>query len=104
MLDAALDIREELANTYHEFHQYPELSHEEVHTSRRVANRLAELGIEVQHGIGGYGLVVSCTVKIGLRQSPCVRIWMLYPCRKRQAALLRRETRAACTLADTTRT
>lgn len=57
MLDAALDIREFLVSTYHEFHQYPELSHQEAQTSRCVADRLAEADIEVQEGIGGYGVV-----------------------------------------------
>ncbi|SEM71167.1 M20 metallopeptidase family protein [Lihuaxuella thermophila] len=38
------------------FHQYPELSFQEVNTSRQVAEILGRLGLEVRTGIGGNGV------------------------------------------------
>ena len=40
-----------------DFCMYPELSGEEERTSRVVADRLRELGLDVQTGVGGYGVV-----------------------------------------------
>lgn len=39
-----------------DFHQFPELSNREFETGKKVANRLRELGIEVQTGIAKTGL------------------------------------------------
>ncbi|RNB89825.1 amidohydrolase [Brevibacillus fluminis] len=39
------------------FHQYPELSFEEVETPKKIAETLTELGIEVRTGVGGRGVV-----------------------------------------------
>ena len=39
------------------FHQYPELSFQEVHTPQKIAQFLTELGIEVKTGVGGRGVV-----------------------------------------------
>ncbi len=54
-----------LAKAYHEevvsmrrhLHQYPELSFEEVETGKYIADRLADLGIEHEHGIADNGVV-----------------------------------------------
>ncbi len=40
-----------------DLHMHPELSGNERRTSKRVADRLSELGLEVHTGIGGYGVV-----------------------------------------------
>lgn len=40
-----------------DFHQYPELSHQEERTARVVAAYLQNLGLEVQRGIAGHGVV-----------------------------------------------
>ncbi|MBD1379744.1 amidohydrolase [Bacillus sp. IB182487] len=39
------------------FHQYPELSHEEVNTPAKIAEHLRGLGITVRTGVGGNGVV-----------------------------------------------
>lgn len=39
------------------FHQHPELSFQEVHTPKKIAQFLTELGIEVKTGVGGRGVV-----------------------------------------------
>ncbi|MEG0386681.1 MAG: amidohydrolase, partial [Solibacillus sp.] len=38
-------------------HEYPELSHEEVHTPIYIANFHRELGLEVREQVGGRGVV-----------------------------------------------
>ena len=40
-------------------HEYPELSHEEVHTPSYIANFLRELGLEVREHVGGRGVVAT---------------------------------------------
>jgi metal-dependent amidase/aminoacylase/carboxypeptidase family protein len=40
-----------------DLHQHPELSGEEVRTAELVAERLRRLGLEVQTGVGGHGVV-----------------------------------------------
>ena len=57
MLTAAQDIRHFLQEAYHHFHQYPELSHQEIETSQRVAHWLKEAGLEVWEHVGGTGVV-----------------------------------------------
>ncbi len=39
------------------FHQSPELSYAEFGTSRRIAAKLREMGVDVQEGVGGTGIV-----------------------------------------------
>lgn len=41
----------------HHLHRHPELAYEEVQTSELIAEKLAELGIDVKRGIAGTGLV-----------------------------------------------
>lgn len=48
---------DEMVQTRRDFHRHPELGFEEVRTSGIVADRLSELGIEVQRGIGQTGVV-----------------------------------------------
>ncbi len=45
------------AELYRWFHQYPELSGQELKTAARVAKELRALGMEVHEGIGGTGVV-----------------------------------------------
>lgn len=63
-----MDIKErilELARQYHPYsieqrrylHQHPELSFEEVQTSRYIAAQLRDAGIEYRQGVGGHGIV-----------------------------------------------
>ena len=40
-------------------HEYPELSHEEVHTPAYIATFHRELGLEVREGVGGRGVVAT---------------------------------------------
>jgi amidohydrolase len=47
----------ELTARRREFHQYPELSHQEERTAWTVAKYLQDLGLEVQTGIAGHGVV-----------------------------------------------
>jgi amidohydrolase len=47
----------ELTARRREFHQYPELSHQEERTAWTVAQYLRDLGLEVQTGIAGHGVV-----------------------------------------------
>lgn len=53
----AVAVEEEVIALRREFHQNPELGFEEVETSNRVATYLKELGIQVQTGIAGTGVV-----------------------------------------------
>lgn len=50
-------MTDELVRLRREFHRYPELSHEEERTAGVVAGYLRELGLEVQTGIAGHGVV-----------------------------------------------
>ncbi len=49
----------------HEFHRFPETGFQERRTADRVAQVLEMLGLEVQRGIGGTGVVASLTVGSG---------------------------------------
>jgi metal-dependent amidase/aminoacylase/carboxypeptidase family protein len=56
----------------HDIHQHPELSLEEVQTSKYIADLVRSWGYEVAEGIGQHGVVASLTVgdgakSIGLR-------------------------------------
>ncbi|ALK34671.1 M20 aminoacylase family protein [Burkholderia plantarii] len=55
-------LQEQLAGWRRRFHQYPETGFEEVETSDTVARILGTLGLEVQRGIGGTGLVANLRV------------------------------------------
>jgi len=48
---------EEITALRRDFHQHPELSHEEERTARVVADYLGNLGLKVETGIAGYGVV-----------------------------------------------
>jgi len=50
-------LTEELVRLRREFHQYPELSHEEERTGGVVARYLQGLGLEVKTGVAGHGVV-----------------------------------------------
>jgi len=51
------ELKDELIEIRRDLHRFPELSFQESRTSGIVAKALAALGIEVQAGIGGYGVV-----------------------------------------------
>jgi amidohydrolase len=55
----AQDLAGELAALRRDFHQHPELSHQEERTSRVVADYLRNLGLEVRTGIAGHGVVAD---------------------------------------------
>ncbi|MDD5640615.1 MAG: amidohydrolase [Syntrophales bacterium] len=61
ILDRAESLTRELVNLRREFHQYPELSHEEERTAGVVARYLQDLGLEVVTGIAGHGVVGTLT-------------------------------------------
>jgi metal-dependent amidase/aminoacylase/carboxypeptidase family protein len=49
--------RGELIELYRDLHRHPEVSGREERTAGIIANRLRDVGIEVEVGIGGYGVV-----------------------------------------------
>jgi amidohydrolase len=49
--------RGELIELYRDLHRHPEVSGKEERTARIVAERLRDLGLEVEAGIGGHGVV-----------------------------------------------
>lgn len=53
----ANSMRDSLIVQRRDFHQYPELAFQETRTSNIIAQELAELGLEVQTGIGETGVV-----------------------------------------------
>jgi amidohydrolase len=55
----AQEMTGELTALRRDFHQHPELSHEEERTARVVAEYLRELGLEVRTGIAGHGVVAD---------------------------------------------
>ncbi len=57
MLEQAKAIREQLVAWRRDFHMHPELGFEEQRTARAVADTLADLGLEVQTGVGKTGVV-----------------------------------------------
>src|SRR4030042_1856125 len=57
----AENLTEELVRLRREFHQYPELSHQEERTAGVVAAYLRDLGLEVVTGIAGHGVVGTLT-------------------------------------------
>ena len=57
MLDAARAIGDEIVATRRTIHQWPELAYTEERTAALVESRLRKLGIEVETGVGGTGVV-----------------------------------------------
>ena len=55
----------------HAIHQQPELGNREFHTSERIAQRLRELGLEVQTGIAHTG-VIAVSLSRECQRSPPV--------------------------------
>jgi amidohydrolase len=55
----AQDLAGEVAALRRDFHQHPELSHQEERTARVVADYLRDLGLTVRTGIAGYGVVAD---------------------------------------------
>jgi amidohydrolase len=55
--DIAADYRERLAALFEQLHRNPELSGQEVETSKRLAAEIRALGYEVTEGVGGTGIV-----------------------------------------------
>src|SRR6266581_2494335 len=53
----AADVRQKVVAWRHDIHQHPELSFQETRTSALVAQHLRALGLEVQTGVGGNGVV-----------------------------------------------
>lgn len=61
IVDQAEKLTGELVRLRREFHQYPELSHQEERTAGVVAAYLRDLGLEVATGIAGHGVVGTLT-------------------------------------------
>ncbi|MFS0782031.1 M20 metallopeptidase family protein [Bacillus sp. 1P06AnD] len=57
MFERLNEIYPELVEIRRDLHMYPELSYQEVHTPKKIADYLMNLGIEVETGIGGRGVV-----------------------------------------------
>jgi amidohydrolase len=53
------ELAEEVTRLRRDFHQHPELSHEEERTARVAAAYLTGLGLEVETGIAGHGVVAT---------------------------------------------
>ncbi|MDQ0889799.1 amidohydrolase [Paenibacillus sp. V4I9] len=51
------DMYEQMVEWRRHFHQYPELSFEEVETPKKIAEVLTSFGIEVRTGVGGRGVI-----------------------------------------------
>ena len=57
MLERAQELSAALVKWRRDFHRHPELSFQEHRTAQKVAERLGELGIHVQTGVGKTGVV-----------------------------------------------
>jgi hippurate hydrolase len=55
--EIAPDLVAAMTEWRRDLHQHPEMGFEEIRTSRMIAERLAEFGLEVHTGIGGTGVV-----------------------------------------------
>jgi metal-dependent amidase/aminoacylase/carboxypeptidase family protein len=62
-------VREDLIEVRRDIHRHPEISGEEERTAGVVAERLRSLGLEVQTGVGGHGVV---GVLVGGKPGPIV--------------------------------
>ncbi|MCL4500600.1 MAG: M20 family metallopeptidase [Deltaproteobacteria bacterium] len=65
----AQEMTGELVALRRDFHQHPELSHQEERTARVVADYLRELGLKVRTGVAGHGVVADLA---GARPGRCV--------------------------------
>jgi len=59
LLDAGMQISEQLVAFRRELHRRPELSFQESGTASMVADKLKALGIPFKSGVGGYGIVAE---------------------------------------------
>ncbi|HAM81764.1 M20 metallopeptidase family protein [Ornithinibacillus bavariensis] len=57
LFDELEEIYPELVDIRRDLHMYPELSHQEVNTPRKIAEYLEKLGLEVRTEVGGRGVV-----------------------------------------------
>lgn len=55
--DEALSLQSEMVERRRDFHRHPELAFKETRTAGVVASTLNELGLEVQTGVGGTGVI-----------------------------------------------
>lgn len=62
---------EEMVRLRRHFHQWPELSHEERETPAYIASYLRDVGLDVQEGIGGRGVVAKC---VGEQPGPTIAL------------------------------
>jgi amidohydrolase len=56
-LDSAYGILETMRSIRRDLHKHPELGMQETRTAQMITDRLKELGLEVQTGVGGTGVV-----------------------------------------------
>ncbi|MFN8655654.1 MAG: amidohydrolase [Candidatus Obscuribacterales bacterium] len=59
LLDQSKELQAEIIEVRRHLHQYPELSFEEVETSKLAAERLKELGYAIKSGIAGTGITAD---------------------------------------------
>ncbi len=59
LLDQSKELQAEIIEVRRHLHQYPELSFEEVETSKLAAERLKELGYAIKTGIAGTGITAD---------------------------------------------
>ena len=99
------EFESELIEWRHHLHSFPELGFEEHKTAEFVAEKLNQMGLEVNRGLAGTGVVATLTVgsgngpKIGLRADMDVcQTWMR--CRSWSVPNLsiRQKILALCTL------
>ncbi len=57
LFDQLEDLLPEMSAFRRDLHMFPELSHHETETPKKVAAYLSELGLEVKTGVGGRGVV-----------------------------------------------
>lgn len=71
LLQVAVSLEEEIVSIRRHLHQYPELGFQEFITSAYVADYLEQLGLHVQRGIAGTGVVAL--LETG-RPGPCIAV------------------------------
>ncbi|MEE9324451.1 MAG: hypothetical protein V3U90_02685 [Dehalococcoidia bacterium] len=92
---AVMERKGELVQLRRDFHRYPELSFQEKRTSSIVADKLREVGLEVETGVARTGVVgLLCGVAIRVRPSLFVPIWMPCPWRRPTMCPISPKTRA----------
>lgn len=69
VVDAATENFDQILDIRRHIHMHPELSFEEKETSKFVSSKLKSMGLEVQEGIGGFGL--TALIK-GTKEGPCL--------------------------------